>query len=189
MNLDQAIDEIFASFRLKGHRSYGENITETEHALQCATFAQRVGEPAEMVAACLIHDYGHLCHDLGEEIADHGIDSAHEELGAKFLERWFPPEITEPVRLHVAAKRYLCWIDKAYFEKLSDASRQSLQLQGGPMTDDEAHAFEQHPHFHSAIQLRRYDDMGKEVGMKTPDFEVFREVLRSVAARTENVRP
>jgi phosphonate degradation associated HDIG domain protein len=187
MNLNQAINEIFSAYRLKGHRFYGENVTETEHALQCATFAQRAGEPAEMVAAALIHDYGHLCHEMGEDVADHGIDSAHEELGAKFLNRWFPPEITEPIRLHVAAKRYLCWIDKAYYDELSGASRQSLELQGGPMSDAEAHEFEQHPHFHAAIQLRRYDDMGKEVGMQTPEFESFREILQSVAVPGERV--
>jgi [1-hydroxy-2-(trimethylamino)ethyl]phosphonate dioxygenase len=187
VSLDNAIDQIFSTYREKGHRLYGEDVTETQHALQCATFAQRAGEPAAMVAACLIHDYGHLCHDLGEDIADHGIDSAHEELGAKFLKRWFPPEITEPVRLHVAAKRYLCAVDQAYHDELSEASRKSLGLQGGPMNAEETRRFEQHPHFRAAIQLRRYDDMGKEKEMETPDFETFREILRNVAVAMQAV--
>jgi [1-hydroxy-2-(trimethylamino)ethyl]phosphonate dioxygenase len=181
MKVENVISEIFTTFREKGHRFYGENITETQHALQCATFADRAGESPEMIAACLIHDYGHLCHSLGEDIADKGIDSAHEQVGAKLLNRWFPPEVVEPVRLHVTAKRYLCWKDKTYFDELSDASRQSLALQGGPMSDAEGKAFESHPHYKAAIQLRRYDDMGKVVGMETPDFEKFREVLISVA--------
>src|SRR5262245_32398136 len=135
MNVDQIIDQIFQDYRERGHRLYGESVTETQHALQCATFAQEACEASDMVAACLIHDYGHLCHDLGEDVADRGVDAAHEDLGADRLAKWFPPSVVEPVRLHVAAKRYLCWKDDKYYARLSDASRQSLALQGGPMTD------------------------------------------------------
>ncbi len=183
MNTEQIIDRIFQQYRERGHRLYGESITETQHALQCATFARQAGEPAEMVAACLIHDYGHLCHDLGEDIADHGVDAAHEDLGADSLSRWFPPTVVEPVRLHVAAKRYLCWKQREYYAQLSEASQQSLALQGGPMTDAEGEAFERHPHFEAAIRLRQYDDMGKVPGMKTPDFDEFRDVLEAFAGR------
>jgi phosphonate degradation associated HDIG domain protein len=184
MNIDQIIDEIFQMYRERGGRFYGESITETQHALQCATFAQRAAEPPEMIAACLIHDYGHLCHDFGEEIADRGIDAAHEDLGAEHLAAWFPPEVVEPVRLHVAAKRYLCWKNRDYLDALSTASRQSLHLQGGAMSDTEALAFEAHPHFRAAIRLRHFDDLGKVPDMQTPDFEEFREVLRSVATKS-----
>src|SRR6185436_6725434 len=77
--------------------------------LQCATFAQQEGEPAEVVAACLLHDFGHLLHDLGEDIADHGVDARHERLGANKLSKWFGTGVVEPVRLHAESKRYLCW--------------------------------------------------------------------------------
>jgi phosphonate degradation associated HDIG domain protein len=179
---DQVINQVFKLYRERGHRLYGESITETQHALQCATFAREAGEPPQMIAACLIHDFGHLCHDLGEDIANHGVDSAHEDLGAKSLAEWFPPEIVEPIRLHVTAKRYLCWKYPEYLSHLSDASRQSLRLQGGPMSDSEGCAFESHPHYEAAIRLRRYDDMGKVPDMETPDFETFRPTLRTVCS-------
>lgn len=179
MSPKQVIDDVFQLFREKGHRQYGESITETQHALQCATFAQRAGEDPKIIAASLLHDYGHLCHDLGEDIADHGVDARHEAVGANRLARLFKPEVVEPVRLHVTAKRYLCWKEKSYLEDLSPASLQSLHLQGGPMTDEEAREFERHPHHDAAIRLRRYDDMGKVPDMKTPDFEEFRPLLES----------
>jgi [1-hydroxy-2-(trimethylamino)ethyl]phosphonate dioxygenase len=181
MNFDQIIDGIFQLYRERGNRLYGEAVTETEHALQCATFARRAGESPEIIAGCLIHDFGHLCHDLGEDIADRGIDAAHEDLGADRLAEWFPAEVVEPIRLHVQAKRYLCWKEPLYYSELSEASRQSLVLQGGPMDETEGRAFEKHPHFEAAICLRRYDDMGKVAGMKIDSFEDFRSTLRNVA--------
>jgi phosphonate degradation associated HDIG domain protein len=173
----EIIDQLLHLFRERGHRQYGEQVTESEHALQCATFARQAGEPAHLVAACLLHDYGHLLHNLGEQIADQGIDARHENLGANYLARYFAEEVVEPIRLHVRAKRYLCWKERAYADGLSDASRQSLSLQGGSMSDAEARAFEAHPHFASAVSLRRYDDMGKVAEMVTPSFEDFRSVL------------
>lgn len=173
------VDEVIRLFRERGDRSYGESVTEREHALQCATFAQERGEAPHLVAACLLHDYGHLVHDLGEDIADHGVDARHEAIGANRLEKWFVPEVVEPGRLHVAAKRYLCWKDAAYLAGLSDASRKSLELQGGPMSDDEGRAFEANPYYEDAVRLRRYDDMGKIPGMVTPEVEAFRPVLEA----------
>lgn len=140
-----------------------------------------------MVAACVLHDYGHLVHDLGEDVAGHGIDAHHEDLGAHVLSEWFPAKVVDPVRLHVAAKRYLCWKEPAYLAGLSAASYQSLMLQGGPMNDAEASAFESHPHYQSAVQLRRYDDMGKRPEMATPGLESFRPLLESLVVT--NVRP
>lgn len=177
------VDEILLRFRERGHRLYGEDVTELQHALQSATFAQRAGEPDTLVAACLLHDYGHLLHDLGEDIADHGVDARHEDIGADFLSRHFPEDIVEPARLHVEAKRYLCRVEPAYLAGLSEASRLSLELQGGPMTDDEARAFERHPHHAAALRLRRYDDLGKEPDMRTDDVEAFRPLLESLVLR------
>lgn len=175
----EIVDEVFAVFRERGHRSYGEHVTETQHALQCATFARAAGEPPEIVAAALLHDFGHLLHDLGEDIADHGVDARHEQVGANRLARWFPPEVVEPIRLHAASKRYLCWKEPAYFAGLSDASRRSLALQGGPMTAEEAREFERHPHFDRAVRVRRFDDQGKVPDMVTPPLEEFRPLVES----------
>ena len=150
-----------------------------QHMLQSATLAERDGQPPEMVAACLLHDFGHLVHDLDDDIADHGIDAIHEELGANHLREWFCDEIVEPGRLHVAAKRYLCGTDASYLDGLSAASVQSLELQGGPMSTDEIREFEEHPFWRQALTLRHYDDLGKQTDMETPELEHFRPLLMS----------
>jgi len=176
-----AIDEIFGRFREAGEGLYvGEPVTIAEHMLQSADLAQRDGAPPELVAAALLHDYGHLVTELPEDAAEHGVDTRHEELGFAFLERWLPPEVTEPIRLHVAAKRYLVTIDPAYRDTLSSASLLSLELQGGPMSRQEAAVFEGGPHALAACRLRRYDDCGKDPGAPTPPLESYRELLRSL---------
>ena len=179
MTPPEVVNEIFQVFRERGHRAYGEGVTELQHALQCATFARQDGEEEAIIAACLLHDYGHLLHDLGEDIADKGVDSRHEHVGANRLSKWFIPAVVEPIRLHASAKRYLCWKEPAYFSGLSDASRKSLALQGGPMTTAEALEFEQHPHFDRAVRMRRYDDRGKVTDMVTPPIEEFQALLES----------
>ncbi len=173
------IDEIFETFRQRGHQAYGEAVTQLEHALQTAYFAERDGADALLVAAALLHDYGHLIHDLPEEIADQEIDAIHEQVGADFLARYFIPAVVEPGRLHVAAKRYLCAVDIDYANDLSPASIQSLQLQGGPFNDAEIKAFEASPYFRAAMQLRLYDDQGKIPGLDVPDLEHYRACLEA----------
>jgi [1-hydroxy-2-(trimethylamino)ethyl]phosphonate dioxygenase len=173
----KSIEDVLDTYRKHGHLEYGESVTELQHALQSATFAQRAGEPPVVVAAALLHDYGHLCHQLGEDIAERGIDARHEHIGANRLRELFVDEIVDAGRLHVAAKRYLCWKHPDYFQGLSEASRKSLQLQGGPMADSEAQEFEREPHFELAVRVRHYDDMGKEPEMHTPDLETFRPLL------------
>lgn len=180
LNASEIVSDIFRHFDERGHRNYGENVTERQHALQCATFALEAGEPAELVAACLLHDFGHLLHDLGEDIAERGLDAHHENLGAKKLRPLFGAAVVEPVRLHVEAKRYLCWKDRQYFNGLSEASRMSLRLQGGPMNDDEAAAYELNPHSAAATRLRHYDDRGKLPEMKTRSLEEFRGLLEGL---------
>lgn len=174
------IETVFALYRERGHRQYGEDVTELQHALQCAMFAAKNNEPDAVIAACLLHDCGHLLHDFGEDIAEHGTDARHEELGADRLALIFPPEVAEPVRLHVAAKRYLCRRQPDYFHGLSEASQLSLQLQGGAMTEAEALAFEQNPHGDAAVRLRRYDDAGKVKDLSTPGLESYRTLLESL---------
>lgn len=179
MNNSPIIDQIFTAFRERGQRSYGEAVTQAEHMLQSATFAEQAGCEPTLIAAALLHDFGHLLHDLGEEIADQGIDAIHEQIGADYLQQYFVSAVTEPGRLHVAAKRYLCTVDPDYFATLSPASVQSLALQGGPMSADEVRAFEASSHFAAAVQLRRFDDLGKIPGMETPPLEHFRPYLEA----------
>ncbi|MEO7911970.1 MAG: HD domain-containing protein [Roseiflexaceae bacterium] len=184
MTHDSIIDQIFASFRAYGGRDYGESISVLDHSLQAAYAAEQNGAAPALVAAAVLHDYGHLIHDLPEDIADQGIDGVHEAVGAAFLAAYFGPDVIEPVRLHVAAKRYLCAIEPAYLAELSLASAQSLLLQGGPFDAAEIAAFEATPYFFEAVWLRRYDDIAKEPGAWTPDLEHYRGVLM-VALRVE----
>lgn len=176
----KVVESIFETFEKSGHRNYGESVTELQHALQCATFAGDAGEPAELIAGCLLHDYGHLLHELGEDIAERGVDARHEHLGANALAKWFPPEVVEPIRMHADSKRYLCGKEDGYFAALSPASQRSLQLQGGPMSPEEARDFETSPHFSFALRLRRYDDRGKVPGMPTPQLASFRAMLEAL---------
>lgn len=185
MTARDTVDQILQLFHAHGDRHYGENVSEREHALQTAAFAQQFGEPPAIVVACLLHDVGHLMHELGEDIANRGTDAGHEELGANALRTRFVNEVVEPIRLHVAAKRYLCGRQASYFEGLSPSSRLSLQLQGGPMTAVEADAFEKHPHFAAAVQVRRYDDMGKVPGLVTLTFDDYRPLLEAFVRPAE----
>src|SRR5262245_24791430 len=119
---ETVIDEILNTFRISGGRSYGERVSVIAHSLQAAYAAEQDHAWPTLIAAALLHDYGHLIHDLPEDCAEQGIDGMHEERGAAFLADYFIPAVIEPVRLHVAAKRYLCAVDPAYREALSPAS-------------------------------------------------------------------
>src|SRR5262245_54464919 len=134
----EVIDRIQRLFAEAGQGAYfGEAVTQTEHALQCAHLAVAAGAGDELIAAALLHDVGHLLHGLGEDVAQRGIDGRHEDGGADWLGQHFGPAVTGPVRLHVAAKRYLCAVDAAYHAGLSPASQTSLRLQGGPYSAEE----------------------------------------------------
>lgn len=175
------IETIFDRFREHGAAAYlGEPVSVSEHMLQSAAWAEKDSAPPELVAAALLHDYGHLIHDLPEDSAEHGVDTRHEDVAFACLEQWFPPEVTEPIRLHVAAKRYLCAVDPSYHDTLSPASRLSLDLQGGPMSADEAAGFEASPHAAAACRLRRYDDAGKDPEVAARELESYRDLLLSL---------
>jgi phosphonate degradation associated HDIG domain protein len=159
---------------LKADGQYGlHDVTQRQHALQSAWLAERSGCPDALITAALLHDIGHLVHDLGDNPAEQGVDDRHEERGHAFLMAWFGPGVTEPVRLHVAAKRYLCATETDYFGKLSPDSVLSLSLQGGPMTPAEAAAFAALPHAAAAVQLRRFDEEAKEKDLETPPVTHF----------------
>jgi phosphonate degradation associated HDIG domain protein len=175
------IDEIFDLYATKGHAEYiGEPISQLEHALQSAHHAEQSGASDALIVAALLHDFGHLIHKLPEDCADRGIDDRHEALGQAWLKQHFGPEVTEPIRLHVAAKRYLCATDAEYLNQLSPASQQSLQLQGGPFNEDETRKFESHEHFQDAVELRRWDDLAKVPEMQVQPLEYYRPRLETV---------
>jgi phosphonate degradation associated HDIG domain protein len=170
-------DEILGLLARGNYDLYsGERISQLEHALQCALFAGQAGADDALVVATLVHDIGHILAD-GEHAAERGIDAKHEVTGADFLARHFGPQVSEPVRLHVAAKRYLCATDPLYFDRLSAASVRSLALQGGPMSAHEVDDFEANPFAQAAVRLRQWDEQGKIVGLKTPGLEHYRPLV------------
>jgi phosphonate degradation associated HDIG domain protein len=158
----------------RGHGQYGlAAINQRQHALQAAWLAEREAAGPALVTAALLHDIGHMVHELGQDPAAAGIDDRHEALGHDWLVRWFGPAVTEPVRLHVAAKRYLCAVDPTYFGQLSPDSVRSLALQGGPMSAEEVAAFAALPESAAAVRLRRWDEAAKVKGLETPGFDHF----------------
>ena len=177
-----AIAAIDAAFARRGRDHYGEGVSQQEHALQAAWQAEREGASPALIVAALLHDIGHLLHDLPEDIADQDVDTEHESLGSAWLSQYFGPEVSEPVRLHVAAKRYLCAAEPGYLDQLSAASQQSLALQGGPLDAAAAAAFRAAPGAEAAIRLRRWDDEAKIVGLATPDLAHFCSYVASIAA-------
>lgn len=172
--------DLYASER--AHQIYDEAITELEHGLQCAACAKRDGASEATIAAALLHDVGHLLiGDLFPIEATLEKDWKHEDVGARYLSRWFGPEVTEPVRLHVAAKRYLVARDPEYAAGLTPSSTRSLEVQGGPMSDAECEAFEALPMYAEAVAVRRWDDEGKDPEVHAVPFVEYHEMLRRLA--------
>lgn len=177
------VDEVIELWRTKGGSNYGsEPVTQLEHALQTATLARNAGADDELVTAALLHDVGHLLHDLPDDAPEAGIDDRHEYAGYNWLARHFGPGVSEPVRLHVAAKRYLCTTDPKYMADLSEPSRISLALQGGLMSETELAEFRISPQFETATRLRRWDDEAKIAGWQTPTLDDFRPHLEAAYA-------
>jgi len=165
---------------VRGHEQYDQEfVSQLEHALQCATLAETATSSNKLITACLPHDLGHLLHNLGEDAVIRGVDDFHEYRALHFLQQLFDDAVTEPIRLHVNAKRYLCTVDLDYWKSLSSASKRSLELQGGIFSSEEAEIFVAQPHAKEAVQLRRWDDRAKVPGLQTPDLAYFVPILTS----------
>ncbi len=174
------IQDIFAR---RGAEEYiGEPVTISEHMLQCAELAEKEGAQEALIAAALLHDIGHFTNEFPSDAAEHGVDTVHEKAGARVLKDFFPPLIHDCVRYHVDAKRYLCAVNKDYFARLSEASVLSLKLQGGPMSTEEVAAFEANPHAEAIVQVRIWDDIGKDPAHSAPGFAHYRPLLERVVA-------
>jgi len=172
-----ALEEIERLFVGAGGRAYqGEAVSIATHMLQAGALAEADGAAEQLVAAALLHDVGHLVAPTSTE-----TDARHETTGADWLAKLgFPPSVTEPVRLHVDAKRYLCAIEPTYFDALSTVSRRTLMLQGGVMSDDEAQAFSARAAAQAAVAVRRWDEAAKDPAAPTPAFSHFRPLLQSL---------
>ena len=173
------VDVLFAYMEHHGQSFYDEAVTQLEHALQCANQARLSGGDGVQMTGALLHDLGHfLVDEHNEEVDFLTEDLGHEEVGAEYLEPFFIDAVTEPVGLHVPAKRYICTVERDYYETLSGASKRSFELQGGFMSDAEKAAFEANAYWEIAVQLRRWDDLAKVKGLETPGLESCREAVQ-----------
>lgn len=173
------VDRIAQLFAEEGAGDYlGEEVTMSEHMRQAGGLARADGAPDALVAAALLHDVGHICGDISGLDLMTGTDNRHGNSGAAWAGQWFGPEVCEPIRLHVDAKRYLCAVDPGYRAVLSPASVYTLKVQGGPMSAEEVEAFRAEPHADDAVAVRRWDDCAKDPSAPMPPFEEFRELLQ-----------
>ena len=175
----QKVDVLFNYMAERGQSFYDEVVTQLEHALQCAALAKQNSASRTLITGALLHDIGHFI--LDEHNADKAFlatDLNHEEIGARYMEPFFSEAVTTPIRLHVPAKRYLCTTDASYHDGLSEASKRSLKVQGGVMSDKEREAFEQIPHFQDALTLRQWDDLAKVKGLEISGLETYRDIVQ-----------
>ncbi len=187
MNQTDKITEIYAGnivefiadiFERKGSDSYlGESVTMSQHMLQGALQAETSGADDEIIAAALLHDIGHYTSEFPADMVKGGQDNYHEDAGAQILSGYFSERIIACVRYHVPAKRYLCVIDQKYYDALSDASKQTLALQGGLMSSEEMREFSKMPYLDDILQVRRWDDLAKDPLLKTPPFSYYQPIL------------
>ena len=180
------MSDLIDVLKRRGQTQYGmEAVSQLEHALQCAQWAEKSGETDETVVACLLHDLGHLIAAERDHLIDHdtSVDDLHQYIALPFLRSLFPSAVLEPIRLHVDAKRYLCWAEPSYWEGLSPASQISLEQQGGVFNDEQAQAFLALPFAEESIRLRRYDDRAKVPNQTTPDLAHFAALMTKVNAQ------
>ncbi|NSL86651.1 HD domain-containing protein [Chitinophaga solisilvae] len=184
----QVVNDIFALYDEHGHHEYGESVTMLMHMMQSALIAERSGFSDEMILAAFLHDIGHFFEE--ETQMEHYGTRAHDNLGSAYLTAaGFPQRMAQLVASHVAAKRYLTFSDSAYYDTLSEASKQTLAWQGGPMSEEEAAAFRNDPLFQQYIQIRIWDDMGKEtdVQVRPQDITRMREKTYEYLVRHGNL--
>ena len=172
----EIIDKIIKKYQTNKNFYLGEKVTIAEHMIQTAMLAEKNNSPQSLICACLLHDIGHFIIQDPDQLVSKSVDGKHEDIAFDFLKNYFKPEVTEPIKLHVSAKRYLCR-EKSYYNLLSKASKVSLELQGGKMNNDEAQKFILLKHHKNAITLRKYDDEGKIPNMKIKNINDYKELI------------
>ena len=172
------VDEIINKYKTNNSLYIGEKITISNHMIQTAMLAEKDNSPKSLVCSCLLHDYGHFIIENPDLLVSKLLDGKHEYLAFKFLNKYFKPDVVEPIKLHVQAKRYLCR-NRSYYDLLSEASKISLKLQGGKMNDHESKQFTSLKFYKDAIILRRYDDDGKIPNVKMKKIDDYRDLITS----------
>jgi phosphonate degradation associated HDIG domain protein len=187
MTSHEVTNHIFLLYARYGLQEYiGEPVSQLEHMSQAAQLAMDEGQDDEVVLAAFLHDIGHLCVSRTQENNMAGFGTKdHQKIGADYLrDLGFPEKIAALVEGHVEAKRYLCFINPEYLTKLSEASQETLKLQGGIMTSTEAQVFEQNPLRPLMVKMRLWDDAAKEINQGLIDFDLMKEKMEAVLKRT-----
>tara|TARA_Y100001954_G_C15568284_1_gene482158 strand:- start:93 stop:629 length:537 start_codon:yes stop_codon:yes gene_type:complete len=172
------IEKIISNFKNNKSLYIGEDVTIAEHMIQSAMVAEKSKSKNNLICSCLLHDYGHFIVDDPDELVKQNQDGKHEDIGYEYLKKFFKKDIVEPIKYHVLAKRYLAR-DQKYYNKLSNASRISLNLQGGVLKTKEAKIFEQDKFFKDSIKLRKFDEAAKKIGIKIKDISEYKTLLES----------
>lgn len=189
LSKDNIVDFIEDIFLRRGAESYlGEACSMSEHMLQGAQLARDEGAEDELVAAALLHDIGHYTNEFPEDALEQGQNNYHEDAGAAILRPFFPPRVVNAVHNHVDAKRYLCAVDKSYYEQLSHASKNSLALQGGVMNEEEVQEFESREHYQDAVKIRGWDDVGKAPEKIVAPFADYRALLQGLVDKQASLK-
>lgn len=176
-----SVNSIIALYGTYGIEKYDEDVSQLAHALQCAALAKYENASDELIVAALLHDIGHLFEIERNNGPDYRSDLRHEVSGSEFLGEFFSEAVTDPIAMHVDAKRFLAAVESNYFDSLSRGSKRSLEMQGGPYSERECVAFLERPGSADAIRLRRWDDHGKMLDLEVPAFETWIPLLRELA--------
>ena len=172
------VNQIIFTFINNKSLYIGEGLTISEHMIQTAMLAEKNKCASDLICSSLLHDYGHFVIEDPNQLITNQIDGNHETIGANYLKTFFSNQIIEPILLHVDAKKFLAR-EKKYFNSLSEASKVSLKLQGGIMSDNEAKQFEQNKNYKNAIKLRRFDEGAKRQNIKIKNIKDYKELLIS----------
>ena len=174
----QIVDKIISNFINNKSLYIGDKVTMSEHMIQTAMLAEKAKCSDDLICSSLLHDYGHFILESPAELVTINIDGQHEDIGYEYLKKFFRKEIVGPIKYHVLAKRYLAK-DKKYFDLLSEASKKSLELQGGVLNQEECNKFEAQEYFKSAILLRKFDEAAKKTNLKMKSIQDYQKLLTS----------
>ena len=172
------IDQIISSYLNNKSLYIGEKVTITEHMIQTAMLAEKTNCSSSLICSSLLHDYGHFILENPDDLVNKKKDGKHEDVGYEFLKKYFVKDVVKPIKHHVKAKRYLAR-DEKYYQLLSEASKISLELQGGIMNDKESKEFESNEFFESSIKLRKFDEGAKKTGLKIKSINEYKNLLVS----------
>ena len=170
------IDQIISNYLNNKSLYIGEKVTMSEHMIQTAMLAEETNCSSNLICSSLLHDYGHFILENPDDFVNKNKDGKHEDVGYEFLKKYFIKDVLGPIKYHVKAKKYLAREEK-YYKLLSEASKISLKLQGGVMSNEEAEKFESNEFFENSIKLRKFDEIAKKSGLKIKSINEYKNLL------------